>query len=142
MKEVSETIKLSDALAEAKLFMIETATELQSQSFKQNATKLTTIGVEFADKFTSLSGRDKKSIALFIAKELIATFTEVKIDETLADTIDVIVDLSRGKFNISKMKEVAEDVTELAGDIKEVIEDAGEHVDTVKSVFQLMCPCK
>lgn len=122
--------KLNAALEEAKKFVDSSSKELadlNNKEVKQNVTKLTTIAVQFADQFGELKGSDKKIVALFVANALVSQFTDVKIDETIGDTIDVVVDLSRGKFNIGKMKEVAEDVKEIAEDVADAVNNARKH---------------
>jgi hypothetical protein len=118
--------KVNIALEEAKKFINDTSKELSAlgnQNVKQNVTHLVAISTEFANKFTDLKGSDKKIVATFVANALVSQFTNVKIDETLSDTIDVVVDLSRGKFNLGKMKEVADDVKDAVEDTKEAMDN-------------------
>jgi hypothetical protein len=104
--------KLSEALAKAQLYTNNVNTTLNDESHvkvQQSSAKIIATSIEFADQFKDLKGTDKKTVALFVASELAKHFN-VSLGETLSDSIDVLVDLSRGKYNIAKMKEVIDDV--------------------------------
>jgi hypothetical protein len=116
---------LSDALKSASEFLNATSAELADASnlgVKQDVATLLAISAQFANQFTDLSGQDKKKVALFVASELVAKFTDVAVNETLGNMLDTIVSIARGKFDIAKMAKVAEDVKEIISDTVETVE--------------------
>lgn len=70
--------------------------------------------VRFTSQFKDMSGAEKKEAAMEIFNKLSNDVAGVELSETLSDTIDVAVSLSKGKFDFNKISEIAEDFQDVA----------------------------
>lgn len=63
--------------------------------------------MEMADKFKNTTGQDKKDIVLYVIEQVIESATGFDIDmDEIKDTIDLIVDISRGKAKLHKVRKL------------------------------------
>ena len=59
--------------------------------------------MEVAEKFSKVSGMDKKNLVVYIIEDVVMKSIGIEVDmEFIKDTIDVIIDVSRGKFKLNK----------------------------------------
>jgi hypothetical protein len=72
--------------------------------------------VEFLDTHKNIDGKTKKQIALYIIEQIAFRIKQADIDmEFISETIDVMIDISRGKFNINKIVPLSQKIISKVG---------------------------
>lgn len=63
--------------------------------------------MEMVEKFTNLNGPEKKDLAIQMVNFIVKDVTGVDAGSTLSSTVDLIVDLTKGKFDINNTQKCA-----------------------------------
>lgn len=61
--------------------------------------------MEYVELMDGIAGKDKKNLVMFIFKEVSDKLTDEELDfELIGETIELIVSVARGEFNINKFR--------------------------------------
>ena len=99
-----ERLSKSDKVKTLKLIDEVVTRFTESKSISKISPGLIVMVMEFVEIITGLSGKGKKELAMYILIEIGDKVSEIHADyEIVGETIDIMIDLARGKFNINKV---------------------------------------
>jgi hypothetical protein len=77
------------------------------QGFYPDPNKVIVECIAYLEKFTKLTGPERKNIAIQICGKILDDASGLDISTNLSSTIDLIVDLTKGKYDINKIEKAA-----------------------------------
>jgi hypothetical protein len=67
-------------------------------------TKVIVECIQYLERFRKLNGLERKDLALQLCGQILHRITGVDTTHTISSTIDIVVDLTKGKYDINKIE--------------------------------------